>query len=84
MPDNPLLRMMNVEENVDNEHVAYLWNWVGSDETTEVDVIFQTHPDGIEVRITHSGFESSTPLDNHSTGWDSYIDGFTAHLKSSA
>ena len=64
--------------------MTYSWNWVGSDETTEVDVIFQNHPDGTEVQITHSGFESSTSLDNHSAGRDSYIDGFTAHLKSSA
>ncbi len=67
-----------------NKHVTYSWTRVGSDETTEVDVILQTHPDGTEVQITHSGFESSTSLDNHSAGWDSYIDGFTTHLKSSA
>lgn len=67
-----------------NEHVTYSWNWVGSDETTEVDVTFDDHPDGTEVSITHSGFTSSTSYDNHSAGWDSYIDGFTAHLESSA
>ena len=66
------------------EHVTYSWNWVGSDEATEVDVTFQSHPNGTEVQITHSGFESSTSYDNHASGWDSYIDGFTAHLKSSA
>ena len=68
----------------ENEHVTYSWNWVGSDETTEVDVTFQSHADGTEVQLTHSGFLSSTSYDNHASGWDSYIDGFTTHLKSSA
>ena len=76
--------MMDVENNVDNEHATYWWNWVDSDETAEVDVTFQSHPGGTEVQVTHSGVESSASLDNHSPGWDSYIDGLTAHLKSSA
>jgi uncharacterized protein YndB with AHSA1/START domain len=71
-------------EFVENEHVTYSWNWVGTDETTEVDVVFRSHPDGTEVQLTHSGFTSSTSYDNHAAGWDSYIDGFKAHLKNSA
>ena len=70
-------------EFAENEHLTYSWNWVGSDETTEVDVTFQSHPNGTEVQITHSGFESSTSYDNHASGWDSYIEGFTAHIKTS-
>ena len=50
----------------------------------EVAVTFQPHPDGTEVNITHSGFKSSTSYDSHASGWDNYIDGFTAHLRSSA
>lgn len=73
MPDNLLLRMMNVEEIVDNERVACWWNWVDSDETAEVDVTFQSHPDGTEVQVTHSGVESSTSLDNHSAGWEAIL-----------
>ena len=71
-------------EFAENERVTYSWNWAGSDESTEVDVAFRKHPDGTEVEITHAGFESSTSYDNHASGWDSYIDGFAAHLKSSA
>jgi len=71
-------------EFAENEHVTYSWNWVGSDETATVDVTFRSHPDGTEIQLTHSGFESSTSYDNHASGWDSYIDGFRAHLKSSA
>ncbi len=71
-------------EFAENGHVRYSWNWAGSNEITEVDVTFQSHSDGTEVQITHSGFQSSISYDNHASGWDSYIDGFTAHLKSSA
>jgi len=71
-------------EFAENEHVTYSWNWVGSDETATVDVTFRSHPDGTEIQLTHSGFESSTSYDNHASGWDSYIDDFRAHLKSSA
>lgn len=68
-------------EFVENERVRYSWNWVGSDENTEVDVTFDNHPDGTEVQVTHSGFHSETSYNNHAAGWDNYIDGFTAHLK---
>ena len=64
----------------ENERVTYSWHWVGSDETTEVDVTFEDHPDGTEVHVMHSGFTSSESLDNHSSGWDSYVAGFTAHI----
>lgn len=64
-----------------NERVRYTWHWLSSDETTEVDVTFQNHADGTEVGITHSGFQSDTSYNNHAGGWDSYIEGFTAHLK---
>ena len=67
----------------ENDRVRYSWHWVGSDETTEVDVNFQKHSVGTEVQVTHSGFESTKSFDNHASGWDSYIDGFTAHIKSS-
>ena len=68
----------------ENEHVRYSWNWVGSDENTEVGVTFRNYPDGTEVQVTHSGFDSSTSHDNHASGWDSYIDVFTAQLKRTA
>ena len=63
-----------------NERVTYSWNWVGSDETTEVDVTFAAHADGTEVGVTHSGFSSAESHDMHASGWDSYLEGFTAHL----
>jgi uncharacterized protein YndB with AHSA1/START domain len=67
-----------------NERGTYSWNWVGSDETTLVDVTFRVHPDGTEVNVTHSGFQSSESLEMHSSGWDSYLEGFTTHISSGA
>jgi uncharacterized protein YndB with AHSA1/START domain len=80
MPDGGVMEGVFFEF-AENEHVTYSWNWVGGDETTEVDVTFLSHPNGTEVQITHSGFESSTSYDNHASGCDSYIEGFTAHIK---
>jgi uncharacterized protein YndB with AHSA1/START domain len=34
----------------ENERVTYSWNWIGSDETTEVEVTFQDHADGTEIQ----------------------------------
>jgi len=64
----------------ENERVTYSWNWIGSDETTEVDVTFQDHADGTEIQVTHSGFQSADSYENHASGWDNYIAGFTAHI----
>ena len=64
----------------ENTHVRYSWQWDGSEEATEIDVTFAGHPDGTEIRLTHSGFQSAESREMHSTGWDSYIDGFKAHL----
>jgi len=68
----------------ENERVTYSWNWVGSDETTEVDVVFAAHPDGTEVTVTHSGFESAESHGMHASGWDNYLDGFAAHIRNRA
>ena len=65
----------------ENERVTYSWNWVGSDETTEVDVTFDTHPRGTEVSVTHAGFESAESHEVHASGWDSYLEGFKALLR---
>ena len=64
-----------------NRGLKYSWQWEGSDEITEVEVVFETRPDGSAVQLTHSGFQSSTSLENHATGWDSYIDGFSSYLR---
>jgi uncharacterized protein YndB with AHSA1/START domain len=66
-----------------NRRLKYSWQWVGSDEITDVEVVFETRPDGSAVQLTHGGFQSSTSLQNHSTGWDRYIDGFIGYLRGS-
>ena len=64
-----------------NQRLKYSWQWEGSDEIAEVEVIFAQHPAGTNVHITHSEFQSSTSLDNHAAGWDSYIEGFKAYQR---
>ena len=66
-----------------NRRLNYSWQWEGSDEITAVEVVFESRPAGSAVQITHSGFLSSTYLENHSTGWDGYIDGFSGYLRES-
>jgi uncharacterized protein YndB with AHSA1/START domain len=66
-----------------NRRLKYSWQWEGSDEITEIEVIFEARPEGSAVQLTHSGFQSSTSLENHATGWDSYIDGFSGYLRES-
>jgi len=64
-----------------NRQLEYSWQWAGGDEITEVEVVFETHPDGSAVQLTHSGFQSAASLQNHATGWDSYAAGFAAWLR---
>lgn len=67
-----------------NEHITYSRQWDGDDEITEVDAVFRDHPDGTEVQLTHSGFQSADSCDNHAAGWDACIDEFSAYLKNIA
>lgn len=64
-----------------NRQLEYSWQWEGSDEITEVEVVFEARPDGSAVQLTHSGFQSAASLENHATGWDSYAAGFTDFLR---
>lgn len=61
-------------------HVVYSWQWLGDDETTQIDVRFDEVEGGTRVAIIHSGFESEKSRDNHDHGWDSYLIGIEAHL----
>ena len=64
-------------EVVPNQALTYSWQWDGSDEQTQVNVQFSGTASGTDVRIVHSGFTSQDSYDNHASGWDSYVDGFT-------
>lgn len=83
MPDGTVMEGI-FSEFSENRRVTYSWNWVGSDEITEVDVTFESQPDGTAVHVTHSGFASPESLQMHSSGWDSYLSGFAAHLNASS
>ncbi len=62
------------------ERVTYTWEWNGDGEVSEIDVRFESINTGTRVSLTHSGFTKTESVTNHDTGWDSYIEGFTAHL----
>jgi len=66
-----------------NAHLRYTWEWNGDGEVTEIDVTFSATQEGTEIKLTHSGFRNEESKERHSSGWDSYIGGFSAFLASS-
>ena len=63
-----------------NEFVHYTWEWNHDGEVSHIEVTFSTVEPGTEIAIYHYGFTSQASVANHTSGWDSYIDGFTKHL----
>lgn len=73
-------RFLEVEP---GQHIRYTWEWNGDGEISEIDVTFSAAVGGTRVTIIHSGFQKTESLENHRSGWDSYIEGFTDFLSSS-
>jgi len=72
-------------EVVPNEKLAYSWHWQGDEETTMVQVTFNKTGKAAEhtlIRITHGDFSTEEAYNNHASGWDGYIKGFTELLQS--
>ncbi len=65
----------------DREHVRYTWEWNGDGEVTEIDVRFSDSNTGSLVSIQHTGFQKQESVENHASGWDSYIAGLTEFLR---
>ena len=65
----------------EGSHVRHTWEWNGDGEVTEIDVTFSDSSYGTLVTILHTGFQKQESVDNHNSGWDSYISGFTALLE---
>ena len=63
-----------------NARVVYTWEWNGDGEVTTIDVRFEATSDGTRVTLLHTGFTKEESVSNHDGGWDSYLEGFTAHL----
>ena len=63
-----------------NQRVVYTWEWNGDGEVSTIDVTFTASDSGTLVELKHTGFNKQESVDNHDSGWDSYIQGFTAHL----
>ena len=66
---------------VPEQQVVYTWEWNNDGEVSTIDVRFIETAFGTRIELTHSGFEKAESVDQHDSGWDSYIEGFTAHLK---
>ena len=66
-----------------NQRVTYTWEWNGDGEVSTIDVKFLQSDTGTIVELKHTGFANQESVDNHDSGWDSYIEGFTSHLSSS-
>lgn len=62
--------------------VTYTWEWNQDGEVTEIDVRFLPSEHGTRVVLSHTGFVRQDSVNNHDTGWDSYIEQFIQHLAS--
>jgi uncharacterized protein YndB with AHSA1/START domain len=61
-------------------HIRYTWEWNGDGEVSEIDVVFSENDGGTQIDLIHSKFEKQKSADQHNSGWDSYMEGFTAFL----
>ncbi|MEM7099695.1 MAG: SRPBCC domain-containing protein [Pseudomonadota bacterium] len=65
-----------------NRFVHYTWEWNNDGEISHIEVTFSAHSDhNTSVRIFHYGFNNPESVASHHSGWDSYIEGFTAHIQ---
>lgn len=64
------------------QRVVYTWEWNNDGEVSTIDVRFTATDSGTLIELTHSDFEKPESVTQHDSGWDSYIEGFTAMLKS--
>ena len=60
--------------------VRYSWEWNGDGEVTTIDVRFADDADGTLVTLRHEGFAKADSRSAHASGWDAYVEGFTAYL----
>lgn len=66
----------------DGERLRYTWQWEGSPEVSSVDVRFADDGAYTIVTLTHNGIDSTDAAEQHSNGWDSYINGLSRSLGS--
>ncbi|MEM7250584.1 MAG: SRPBCC domain-containing protein [Pseudomonadota bacterium] len=59
--------------------LVYSWRVASNpDQTTEVTVQFDEHPDGTQVTLTHTHFATPESAQGHQTGWNNCIDALVA------
>ena len=81
--ESPDMRMMNEGKFLHiepNSRVTYTWEWNGDGEISNIDVTFKPTANGTQIQLVHDGFDKAESVTNHASGWDSYVEGFIAHL----
>ena len=63
-----------------NSFLHYTWEWNNDGEVSHIEVTFNTVPGGTQIEIYHYGFTQQESVDNHKTGWDSYVEGLIKHM----
>ena len=67
----------------EGKHIRYTWEWNGDGEVSEIDVTFSAMKNGTQIQLFHSKFDKQESVDQHSSGWDSYMEGFVKFLEDS-
>jgi len=60
-------------EIINEQKLKYVWYWEGSDEKTNVTVLFNYEDNENKISIIHEGFLTKESAEMHSTGWDHYF-----------
>ncbi len=69
-------------EVVQNERLAFTWQWEGSEAVTFVEVDFHAADDGgTEVRLVHTRFATEEQRDLHGQGWGGCLGNLHSHLE---
>jgi uncharacterized protein YndB with AHSA1/START domain len=65
---------------VPEDYLHYTWQWSGDDEVSEIEVWFRDEGAGTRIDLRHAKLTSEQSVQNHDTGWDSYIAGLERFL----
>ena len=79
-PDGIFIMSGVFKEVIPNEKLVYSWKWQGTEEESQVVVMFEDHGEGSSLQLVHSGFLTKESFESHDTGWDNYFKGFTEKI----
>lgn len=64
------------------QRLVYTWEWNHDGEVSTIEVRFKPTDLGTRIDLTHSGFTKLESVEQHDSGWDSYVDGVIGFLSS--